>query len=133
MARSVAEWVGKTDDTPAPERVRLRVFTRENGKCHRCGRKIGPADKWTLEHVIALILGGKNAESNLACTCEWCLPVKNAEDQAAKSKLAKIAKRNTGIKGKSKFFRPISKPAQPTDKCRGCGEYMDDCGCRRAA
>lgn len=105
MSRSVDEWCGNTDDTPAPPRVRLRVFERCQGLCHRCGRKIGPADKWTLEHRIAIILGGQNRESNLCLTCEWCLPEKNAEDQAAKSKLANIRKRDHGIREPSRGFR----------------------------
>lgn len=103
MTRSVEEWVGATDDTAAPARVRLRVFERCHGRCHACGRKIGPADRWTLEHLTALILGGQNREGNLGLTCEWCLPVKNAEDQAAKSKLAKISKRHRSIKPPSRF------------------------------
>lgn len=105
MTRSVPEWCGKTDDTQAPPRVRLRVFTRCEGRCHRCGRKIGPADAWTLEHLTAIILGGQNRESNLGLTCAWCLPVKNSEDQAAKSKLAKIGKRHLSIKKPSRGFR----------------------------
>lgn len=86
MPRSVGEWIGKTDDTPAPPRVRVRVFAHCDGKCHRCGRKIRPGDHWTLEHLTALINGGANAESNLSVTCVWCLPVKNAEDVAIKAK-----------------------------------------------
>lgn len=98
MPRSVEMWVGATDDTAAPPRVRLRVFEREQGRCHRCGRKIGPADKWILEHLTALINGGKNSEDNLGCTCEWCLPLKNADDMAIKSKGYAVRLRAAGIK-----------------------------------
>jgi 5-methylcytosine-specific restriction endonuclease McrA len=73
------------------------VFERCNGRCHRCGRKIGAADSWTLEHLLALILGGQNRETNLDLTCSWCLPAKNAEDQTAKSKIAAVAKRHHGV------------------------------------
>lgn len=104
MTRSVDLWVGKGDDAAPPPRVRVRVFQARKGICHRCGRKIGPADRWTLEHLIALILGGRNAEDNLGCTCEWCLPIKNAEDQAAKSKLAKITRRHLGVKKAKRGF-----------------------------
>ena len=87
MARAVDEWIGKTDDTPAPPRVRLRVFDAKGGRCHRCSRKIAAGDSWTLEHLKAIINGGANRESNLDVTCDWCLPVKNAEDVAEKSKV----------------------------------------------
>lgn len=105
MARTVDEWVGKNDDTAAPPRVRARVFEACGGKCHRCGRKIRPGEGWTLEHFLALINGGANAERNLTVTCDWCLPDKNAEDAAIKSKSAKIRQRHLGIK-------PVTRPIQ---------------------
>ena len=103
MSRSVPEWIGKTDDQQAPPRVRLRVFERHEGRCHRCNRKITPSDGWTLEHRIALVNGGRNAESNLCLTCNWCLPAKNAEDVAQKSHNAKVRIRHVGIKKPSRF------------------------------
>lgn len=90
MARSVALWVGKTDDTPAPPRVRLRVWDRCGGKCHRCGRKIPVGDAWILEHLVALINSGRNAEDNLCLTCSWCKPLKDREDAAEKSEVARV-------------------------------------------
>jgi 5-methylcytosine-specific restriction protein A len=90
LPRSVAEWIGKTDDTPAPPRVRLRVWDRCEGKCHRCARKIPTGDAWILEHLIALINGGENRERNLCLTCSWCKPIKDAEDVAEKSKTAAV-------------------------------------------
>lgn len=86
MSRTVALWIGKTDDTPAPPRVRLRVWDRYEGRCHRCARKIPTGDAWILEHLIALINGGRNAEDNLCLTCSWCKPLKDAEDVAEKAK-----------------------------------------------
>lgn len=90
MSRAVALWIGRTDDTPAPPRVRLRVWDRCAGKCHRCARKIPVGDAWILEHLIALINGGTNSEDNLCLTCSWCKPLKDAEDVAEKSKVAAV-------------------------------------------
>lgn len=61
---------------------RAKVFALRDGRCHRCTRKLSPADRWTLEHVLALELGGTNDIENLACTCAWCEPEKTAEDHA---------------------------------------------------
>lgn len=99
MPRSVEAWQGRTDDTPAPPRVRLRVFERCGGKCGQCGRKIRPGERWTLEHLTALINGGANAEPNLGVTCGWCLPAKNAADVAEKSKTARVRAKHLGIRG----------------------------------
>lgn len=112
MPRSVPEWIGKTDDTAAPPRVRLRVFERCEGKCGECGRKIRPGESWTLEHLIALINGGKNAESNLGVTCGWCLPAKNAADVAEKSKVARVRAKHLGLR-KPSSFKSAGFPARP--------------------
>lgn len=98
MARTTQEWIGKTDDTPVPPRVRLRVFLRKEGRCHKCRRKIDPQDKWTCEHLIALINDGENRESNLDLTCSWCLPQKNAEDVKEKARTARKKMFHLGIK-----------------------------------
>jgi 5-methylcytosine-specific restriction protein A len=90
VTRAVPEWIGKTDDTPAPPRVRLRVWDRCEGKCHRCARKIPTGDAWILEHLIALINGGENRERNLCLTCSWCKPIKDAEDVAVKAETYRV-------------------------------------------
>lgn len=96
--RSVKEWVGASDDSPVPPRVRLRVFDAKGGRCHSCKRKIAAGETWTCEHMKALINGGKNRESNLDITCGWCLPAKNAADVAEKSKTAERRKKHLGLK-----------------------------------
>jgi 5-methylcytosine-specific restriction endonuclease McrA len=64
-----------------PQR-RAKVFAAQDGRCHKCSRRLGPSDFWIVEHVHALERGGTDEDSNLAITCEWCLPEKNAEDHA---------------------------------------------------
>jgi hypothetical protein len=97
--------VGKTDDSMPPPRVRLRIFQRYDGRCYRSGRKIGPADKWALDHVLAIINGGKNDENNLAPILVDKHKEKTAEDLATKSKTARMALKHTGQWPKSK--RPL--------------------------
>lgn len=103
MARSVPAWIGKTDDSAIPPRVRLRVWDREAGKCHRCRRDIPANDAWIIEHRLAIILGGANAEQNLCLTCSWCKPLKDAEDVAEKAASARIRQKHLGIRPESKM------------------------------
>lgn len=124
MPRSVEEWIGRTDDTPAPPRVRLRVFERCEGKCGRCGRKIGAGEKWTLEHVIALINGGANREGNMDVTCDWCLPAKNAADVAEKSKVANVKAKHLGIRQPSRI-QSQGFPRPPVKYSRARGVRVD--------
>lgn len=109
--RSVREWKGKTPDSDPPPRVKQRVFDRLKGICHKCDRKInGATEKWTCEHLLAIILGGENREKNLDLTCSICLPVKNKEDMAAKSLDAKRRKKHLKL---SRPKRPFPKRHDP--------------------
>ncbi len=57
-----------------------KLFLERGGCCRECGRKLGPADDWIIEHVIALENGGTNEWGNLGITCSWCKPKKDADD-----------------------------------------------------
>ncbi|MGQ3213817.1 MAG: HNH endonuclease [Shinella sp.] len=104
MARTVDEWIGKTDDTKVPERVRLRVFDREKGICHLSGRPIDPVrDQWDLDHKLALILGGEHRETNLFPALREHHRRKTAAEMKVKSKIAKVRKKHLGIKKKSSW------------------------------
>lgn len=96
--RSVEEWIGKTDDTPVPPRVRARVFINNGGVCHLSGRKIRPGEKWELEHIIALCNGGEHRESNMAPALVAAHKVKTAADRKLKAKDDRVRKRHLGIK-----------------------------------
>jgi 5-methylcytosine-specific restriction endonuclease McrA len=114
MSRAVKEWVGKTDDTPAPPRVRLRVFQRENGICHLSGRKIEAGEPWQLDHKIALINGGENRESNLFPALADKHKEKTKADVAEKAKVAATAKKHIGATRPAGKLRgaPFPKSAQ---------------------
>lgn len=59
-----------------------RIFAANGGKCHRCGRKLGPSDDYDIDHIIALENGGTDDDGNLAPCCEWCHVEKTADDHA---------------------------------------------------
>lgn len=60
--RALPEWVGKTDNAKIPDRVRLRVFERNGGRCYCCDTLIRAGMAWDCDHVVALINGGKHRE-----------------------------------------------------------------------
>lgn len=95
--RSVPEWVGRNDDDPFPPRVRLRILRKFGHRCAKCTRPIRGGDRWTCDHVIASINGGKNRESNGQPLCAWCNPGKNRADVAEKAKDARVTKRHFGL------------------------------------
>jgi len=96
MSRSVPEWIGATPDTPIPPRVRLRVFEAHGGVCHIAKRKILGGEAWDCDHVIALINGGENRESNLAPALRDRHREKTADDVALKSKTQRTRLKHLG-------------------------------------
>lgn len=97
MPRTVPEWIGKTPDTPAPKRVRLRIFDAAKGICHYCGLPIKTGETWATDHVKALILGGENREANLGPIHGHCHVAKTGREQAQKSKDAAVRQKHIGI------------------------------------
>ena len=95
MSRTLPEWIGKTDNTSIPDRVRLRVHGKAGGKCAVCGRDAFICD---FDHIIPIILGGQNRESNLQLLCIPCHKAKTKLDVKLKAKVARVRKRHIGIK-----------------------------------
>lgn len=115
MSRSVPEWRGASDDTAPPPRVKARVFLAHDGVCHLSGRKIRPGDVWQCDHVVAIINGGENRESNLAPALAEAHREKTAEDVAIKSKTARIRAKHLGLwpRGQQIKSRGFQKRAIP--------------------
>lgn len=114
MTRTVAEWIGKTDDHRAPGSVRDRIMKRENNACHICGLRID-GKKWDLDHIKALINGGENRESNLKPAHRKCHVEKTALDVAEKAKVAAIRKKHIGITRPKQTIKsaPFAKSEKP--------------------
>lgn len=94
MSRAVPEWIGRAPDTKVPDRVRVRIFDREGGRCWISGRKIMPGDAWDLDHKVALINGGEHRESNLFPALRDKHRAKTAEDVAEKAKTYAVRARH---------------------------------------
>ena len=107
--RTLDEWVGKTDDSPAPKAVRLRVFARYEGKCYLSGQVIRAGDAWELEHVKPLWGGGENRENNLAPALKAAHRVKTTSEAKARSKADRVRLKHLG-----QWPQPVRKiPSKP--------------------
>ena len=114
MPRKVPEWIGKTDDTPIPARVKIRILERQHNRCWACGRK--PL-RFEYDHAQALINGGENRENNLKALCQPCHALKTNADKATKKKIARTTKKHYGATEK--------KPWHPTLKRRMDGRVVN--------
>lgn len=116
--RAVPLWVGATDDAKVPDRVKLRIWEREGGRCWITGKKIMPGDAYDFDHKIALCNGGTHSEDNLAPALRDKHRQKTAADVAERAKIDRIRKRNAGIR------RAKGKPL-PGSKASGWRKRMD--------
>ena|ERR1044071_1059735 len=117
--RSTDEWQGKDADAVPPPRVRLRVFDSAAGRCHLCERKIPAGEYWQCDHVLALVNGGSNHESNLRPACRNCCYRKTAQDVAEKAQINRIRSKHLGIARRSGSPIPGSKASGWKKKMNG--------------
>ncbi len=89
----------------------VKLFLERGGCCRECGRKLGPADDYIVEHIIALENGGTNEWDNLGITCGWCKPKKDATDHSKAGHSRRMATKHHLPKSmrKPKFKRPPGK------------------------
>ena len=87
-------------------RQRLAIFEASGGRCASCSRKLGPADKWDIDHIIPLALGGADEPENMQVLCDWCHGKKTAQEDAPRiAKARRQAARHLGIRKRNS--RPI--------------------------
>jgi len=121
VGREPDEWIGATPDTAIPPRVRLRVLERFGRRDYDTGRPIGPADKWDADHLVALVNGGENRESNLVPRLKDKHKEKTRKDVAQKSYNAKVIGRHYGVKAKARKI-----PSRPLGRQPSNTKYIND-------
>lgn len=59
-------------NAPVVEQIsRSKVWERDGGRCHICGRKADP-NNWHLEHIVPLSRGGEHSMRNVAVSHPAC-------------------------------------------------------------
>lgn len=56
---------------PIPKRLRFEVLSRDHHACRYCGQ-MAPDVKLTIDHVVPVVLGGKDEPGNLVTACVDC-------------------------------------------------------------
>jgi 5-methylcytosine-specific restriction enzyme A len=96
--RELPEWIGATDDTAIPARVKIRIFDLSKGCCSVCTLQVAGKLRPAYDHVIAIVNGGANRENNLQLLCSPCHLLKTRGDVAEKSITARKRAKHLGIK-----------------------------------
>jgi 5-methylcytosine-specific restriction endonuclease McrA len=116
--RSVTMWEGASPDAKIPDRVKLRVLRRFNGKCALTGILIADGQQFDCDHIVRLEDGGSHSEDNLQPVLRLPHEIKSAAERKRAAKSDRIAKKSHGMKTEPKRpiesapFKPASKPAR---------------------
>lgn len=100
-------------------RERLALFEKHRGVCCLCNLKIIVGDKWIVEHIIALELGGGNDDENLGPAHDYCAREKTKADHARGAKLKRVRQKHLGIKAEPKRIVPGSRASPWKKKADG--------------
>ena len=94
---------------PLTRLQRIKIFDRVDGRCCICRRPIQASrgDKWIVEHVIPLWLGGLDDESNMGPAHERCALDKTAGEAPVKAKGDRARANYLGIR-KPARGRPLA-------------------------
>jgi 5-methylcytosine-specific restriction endonuclease McrA len=110
----VEQWIGKTDDSAIPPRVKDRVVTRCGGTCQECRTPFSERVKPEFDHIVSLINGGAHAEVNLQPLCKPCHAAKTKVDVAEKSAVYRSRAKSLGyFAPKQKIQSPGFRPRPP--------------------
>jgi len=90
--------VGTTQRKMPTPAQRLKLFEQHKGVCCICGAYIKAGERWIVEHVIPLGLGGSNDTENLAPAHEKCAALKTKDDQKQIAKAKRQKRAHLGIK-----------------------------------
>ncbi|WP_333826842.1 HNH endonuclease [Pararhodobacter sp.] len=122
MPRAVEQWIGKTDDTPPPPRVKERILRAFGGRCAITGREFRPGDVIEFDHIIPLAIGGQNAEANLQPVTSEGHAQKTPHDLRAKAKASRVFKKRWGLAGPKRII-PGSKASRMKKRIDGSVEF----------
>lgn len=122
MARSVPEWVGKSDDAMPPKSVFDRLYAKQGGKDAITGIPFSPGDKICRDHVVPLIDGGENRESNLQLITEKQHRIKTAREAMDRAKTRSV---QHGHRSYVTAPQPGSLPGARIKYSRARGVYYD--------
>ncbi len=96
--------VAATPRGSMPAMRRLRIFEKHGGKCVLCGSRIKAGDTWTIEHLLALGLGGSDTDDNCGPAHEACRRIKDKADVTSIAKAKRIKAKHYGmVKRRSSF------------------------------
>ena len=85
------------------ELQRADIFMKAHGVCHICETPIKAGQRWDLEHIIPLAMGGEDGGDNLRPAHRKCHAAKTPIDQADIARAKRRHAKHIGAKQPSRF------------------------------
>ncbi len=79
-------WSTRLGKSPELSKRVATLLKRQKGKCQHCGLTFMDCDKWEVDHVKPLSLGGKDRYDNLQLLHRHCHDIKTASDGSKQSR-----------------------------------------------
>ena len=77
-------------------KARTALFLKRGGVCHLCGGAVSAGEKWELEHLIPVAMGGDDEEHNWFVAHVKCHASKTKDDVANIAKAKRRQARHIG-------------------------------------
>lgn len=122
MPRTVPEWIGRNDDAMPPKSVFDRLYAKQDGKDAITGIAFTPGDRICRDHIVPLIDGGENRESNLQLITEKTHKLKTAREAMERAKTRSVQHSHRSYVTER---QPGSLPGKRIHYSRARGVYID--------
>jgi 5-methylcytosine-specific restriction protein A len=90
MPRAVPEWQGRTPESMPPKTVFDRLWDKQDGKDAITGIPFTSKDRIVRDHIVPLIDGGENCESNLQLITEGTHKAKTIQEANRRAKERRV-------------------------------------------
>lgn len=95
-ARAIPDWRGRTPEAMPPKTVFDRIYARQGGKDAITGLPFTSKDRIVRDHIVPLIDGGENCESNLQLITEYQHKLKTAREAMTRGKERRVRAKARG-------------------------------------
>ncbi len=106
MARTVDEWIGKTDDSMPSDACKRRILGRQGWKCALTGVAFTDGVRAEYDHITPLWLGGENRETNLQAITAKAHTAKTKNEATVRAKVNRNQIKRVMGKKKSSLSNP---------------------------
>ena len=106
MARTLDEWIGRTDDSMPPDACKRRILERQGWKCALTGVAFTDGVRAEFDHIKPLWLDGENRESNLQAVTAKAHAAKTKSEATVRAKVNRNQIKRVMGKKKSSLSNP---------------------------